>query len=148
MSGSCKHPVSLCHSGEVDFLGEQTIAPGGELSNFGDTINHGKMALDQAVADSEKATICQCPEKFQGHKVKTAAAWDLPGHPLQQNEKVRNSDHPRNLLIEINSHLWWGTPIGLTVCSDPIGLTVCSDHILVPEGRKVIAQPFMAGDRF
>ena len=60
--------------GEVDFLGEQTIAPGGELSNFGDTINHGKMALDQAVADSEKATIVNALKNFQGHKVKTAAA--------------------------------------------------------------------------
>ena len=60
--------------GEVDFLGEQTIAPGGELSNFGDTINHGKMALDQAVADSEKATILNALKNFQGHKIKTAAA--------------------------------------------------------------------------
>ncbi len=59
--------------GEVDFLGEQTIAPGGELSNFGENPRHGKMALDQAVADSEKATILSALKNSQGHKVKTAA---------------------------------------------------------------------------
>ena len=60
--------------GEVDFLGEQTMAPDGEISNFGDNTRHGKIALDQAVADSEKATIINALKNFQGHKIKTAAA--------------------------------------------------------------------------
>jgi hypothetical protein len=48
--------------------------------------------------------------------------------------------HEYTFLINWNKpHLWWGTSIGLTVRSGPI---------LVPEGQKVIAQPFMAGDRF
>ena len=60
--------------GEVDFLGERINSKISETSNFGDTINHGKMALDQAVADYEKATILNALKNFQGHKVKTAAA--------------------------------------------------------------------------
>ena len=60
--------------GEVDFLGEQTMAPDGEISNFGDNTRHGKIALDQAVADYEKATIISALKNFQGHKIKTAAA--------------------------------------------------------------------------
>ena len=48
--------------------------------------------------------------------------------------------HEYTFLINWNKpHLWWGTSIGLTVRSGPI---------LVPEGQKVIAPPFMAGDRF
>ncbi len=60
--------------GEVDFLGEQTIAPGGELSNFGVNPRHGKIALDQAVADSEKTTILSALKNNDGNKTKTAAA--------------------------------------------------------------------------
>ena len=60
--------------GEVDFLGEQTMAPGGEITSFGDNTRHVKIALDQAVADSEKATIINALKNFQGHKIKTAAA--------------------------------------------------------------------------
>ena len=60
--------------GEVDFLGEQTIAPGGEISNFGENPRHGKMALDQAVADSEKATILSALKNYDGNKTKTASA--------------------------------------------------------------------------
>ena len=60
--------------GEVDFLGEQTIAPGGEISNFGENPRHGKMALDQTVADCEKATIINALKNYEGHKVKTSAA--------------------------------------------------------------------------
>ena len=60
--------------GEVDFLGEQTIAPGGEISNFGDNTRHGKIALDQAVADSEKTTILSALKNYDGHKTKTASA--------------------------------------------------------------------------
>ena len=45
-----------------------------EISNFGDTINHGKMALDQTVAEYEKATIINALKNYEGHKVKTAAA--------------------------------------------------------------------------
>ena len=60
--------------GEVDFLGEQTIAPGGELSNFGDNPRHGKIALDQAVAYSEKKTILSALKNYDGNKTKTASA--------------------------------------------------------------------------
>ena len=60
--------------GEVDFLGEQTIAPGGEISNFGDNTRHEKIALDQAVADSEKTTILSALKNYDGHKTKTASA--------------------------------------------------------------------------
>ncbi len=60
--------------GEVDFLGEQTIAPGGELSNFGENPRPGKIALDQTVADYEKATILNALKNYDGHKTKTAAA--------------------------------------------------------------------------
>ncbi len=59
--------------GDVDFLGEQTIAPGGELSNFGENPHPGKIALDQAMANYEKATILNALKNSQGHKVKTAA---------------------------------------------------------------------------
>ena len=60
--------------GEVDFPGERINSKISETSNFGDTINHGKMALDQAVADSEKAAILNALKNYEGHKVKTAAA--------------------------------------------------------------------------
>ena len=60
--------------GEVDFPGERINSKICETSNFGDTINHGKIALDQTVADYEKATILNALKNSQGHKVKTAAA--------------------------------------------------------------------------
>ena len=60
--------------GEVDFLGEQTIAPGGELSNFGDNPRPGKIALDQVIANYEKATILSALKNYDGHKTKTASA--------------------------------------------------------------------------
>ncbi len=60
--------------GEVDFLGKRINSKISETSNFGDTINHGKMALDQAVADSEKTTILNALKNYDGHKTKTAAA--------------------------------------------------------------------------
>ena len=60
--------------GEVDFLGKRMKSKISETSNFGDTINHGKMALDQAVADSEKTTILSALKNYDGHKTKTAAA--------------------------------------------------------------------------
>ncbi len=60
--------------GEVDFLGERINSKISETSNFGDTINPRKMALDQAIADSEKAAILNALKNFEGHKVKTAAA--------------------------------------------------------------------------
>ena len=50
--------------GEVDFPGERINSKISETSNFGDTINHGKMALDQAMANYEKSDDCQCPEKL------------------------------------------------------------------------------------
>ncbi len=60
--------------GEVDFLGEQMKSKISETSNFGDSINHRKIALDQAVADYEKATILSALKNSRGHKVKTASA--------------------------------------------------------------------------
>ncbi len=60
--------------GEVDFLGERINSKISETSNFGDTINHGKMTLDQTLADCEKATILNALNNYEGHKVKTAAA--------------------------------------------------------------------------
>ena len=60
--------------GEVDFLGERINSKISETSNFGDTINHRKIALDQTVADYEKATILSALKNYEGHKTKTAAA--------------------------------------------------------------------------
>ena len=60
--------------GEVDFPGERINSKISETPNFRDNTNHGKIALDQAVADSEKATIVNALKNSQGHKVKTAAA--------------------------------------------------------------------------
>ena len=60
--------------GEIDFLGERINSKISETSNFGDSIYPRKMALDQAVADYEKATILNALKNSQGHKVKTAAA--------------------------------------------------------------------------
>ena len=59
--------------GEVDFPGERINSKISETSNFRDTINHGKIALDQAMANYEKATILSALKNSQGHKVKTAA---------------------------------------------------------------------------
>ncbi len=76
--GNVRELINTMHRyvslGEVDFLGEQTIAPDGIISNFGDNPRHGKMALDQAVADSEKTTILSALKNYDGHKTKTAAA--------------------------------------------------------------------------
>ena len=60
--------------GEVDFPGERINSKISETPNFRDNTNHGKIALDQAVADSEKATIVNALKNSQGHKVKTATA--------------------------------------------------------------------------
>ncbi len=73
--------------GEVDFLGERINSKISETSNFGDTINHGKMALDQAVADCEKATILNALKNSQGHKVKTAAALGISRAALYNKMK-------------------------------------------------------------
>ena len=81
--------------GEVDFLGEQTIAPGGELSNFGENPRPGKMALDQAVADSEKATIVNALNNYEGHKVKTAAALGISRTTLFNKMKKYGIDERR-----------------------------------------------------
>ena len=59
--------------GEVDFLGEQMKSKISETPNFGDSINHKKIALDQVMADCEKATIVNALKNSQGHKVKTAS---------------------------------------------------------------------------
>ena len=59
--------------GEVDFPGERINSKISETSNFRDNTNPRKMALDQAVADYEKATILSALKNSQGHKVKTAA---------------------------------------------------------------------------
>ncbi len=60
--------------GEVDFLGKRMKSKISETSNFGDNTSHGKIALDQAMADYEKATILSALKNSQGHKVKTASA--------------------------------------------------------------------------
>ena len=73
--------------GEVDFLGERINSKISETSNFGDTINHGKMALDQAVADCEKATILNALTNSQGHKVKTAAVLGISRAALYNKMK-------------------------------------------------------------
>ena len=73
--------------GEVDFPGDRINSKISETSNFGDTINHGKMALDQAVADCEKATILNALKNFQGHKVKTAAVLGISRAALYNKMK-------------------------------------------------------------
>ena len=60
--------------GEVDFPGERINSTISETSNFGNTINHGKIALEQAMANYEKAMIINALKNYEGHKVKTAAA--------------------------------------------------------------------------
>ena len=60
--------------GEVDFPGERINSKISETSNFRDNTNPRKMALDQAVADCEKATILNALKNYDGHKTKTAAA--------------------------------------------------------------------------
>ena len=76
--GNVRELINTLHRyvtvGEVDFLGERLNSKISETSNFGDTINHGKIALDQTVADCEKATIINALKNYEGHKVKTAAA--------------------------------------------------------------------------
>ena len=76
--GNVRELINTMHRyvslGEVDFLGEQTIAPDGEISNFGDNPRHGKIALDQAVAYSEKTTILSALKNYDGNKTKTASA--------------------------------------------------------------------------
>ena len=59
--------------GKVDFPGEQMKSKISETPNFGDSINHKKIALDQVMADCEKATIVNALKNSQGHKVKTAS---------------------------------------------------------------------------
>ena len=44
-----------------------------ETSNFGDSINHKKIVLEQAMADYEKATILSTLKNYDGHKIKTAS---------------------------------------------------------------------------
>ena len=76
--GNVRELINTMHRyvtlGEVDFLGEQTIAPSGEISSFGENPRPGKIALDQAIANYEKATIINALKNYEGHKVKTAAA--------------------------------------------------------------------------
>ena len=89
--GNVRELINTMHRyvslGEVDFLGEQTIAPGGEISNFGDNPRHGKIALDQAMADCEKATILSALKNSQGHKVKTASALGISRAALYNKMK-------------------------------------------------------------
>ena len=59
--------------GNVDFLGEQMKSKISETSNFGDSTSHGKIALEQAMADYEKVTILSTLKNFDGHKIKTAS---------------------------------------------------------------------------
>ena len=76
--GNVRELINTMHRyvslGEVDFLGEQTIAPDGEISNFGENPRPGKIALDQAMANYEKATILSALKNYDGNKTKTASA--------------------------------------------------------------------------
>ena len=76
--GNVRELINTMHRyvtlGEVDFLGERMNSKISETSNFGDSINHRKIALDQAVADSETATILSTLKNYDGHKTKTASA--------------------------------------------------------------------------
>ena len=89
--GNVRELINTLHRyvtlGEVDFLGEQTIAPGGEITNFGDNTRHGKIALDQTVADYEKATIVNALKNHDGHKIKTAAALGISRASLYNKMK-------------------------------------------------------------
>ncbi len=79
--------------GEVDFLGKRMKSKISETSNFGDNTRHGKIALDQAMANYEKATILSTLKNFQGHKVKTASTLGISRAALYNKmKKVRNSD--------------------------------------------------------
>ena len=73
--------------GEIDFLGERINSKISETSNFRDNTNPRKMALDQAVADYEKATILSALKNSQGHKVKTAAALGISRAALYNKMK-------------------------------------------------------------
>ena len=76
--GNVRELINTMHRyvtlGEVDFPGERINSKISETSNFGDNPNHGKIALDQAMANYEKAKIVNALKNSQGHKVKTAAA--------------------------------------------------------------------------
>ena len=89
--GNVRELINTMHRyvslGEVDFLGERINSKISETSNFGDSINHRKMALDQAVADYEKATILNALKNSQGHKVKTAAALGISRAALYNKMK-------------------------------------------------------------
>ena len=73
--------------GEVDFPGERINSKISETSNFGDNTNHGKIALDQVMADCEKATILSALKNYDGHKVKTAAALGISRAALYNKMK-------------------------------------------------------------
>ena len=79
--GNVRELINTMHRyvslGEIDFLGEQTIAPDGEISKFGENPRPGKIALDQAMANYEKATILSALKNYDGHKTKTAAALEI-----------------------------------------------------------------------
>ena len=84
--------------GKVDFLGKRMKSIISETSNFGDSINHRKIALDQAVADYEKATILNALKNSQGHMVKTAAALGISRATLFNKMKkygIRTSTRKR-----------------------------------------------------
>ena len=59
--------------GKVDFPGKRMKSKLSETSNFGDSINHKKIVLEQAMADYEKATILSTLKNYDGHKIKTAS---------------------------------------------------------------------------
>ncbi len=89
--GNVRELINTMHRyvtlGEVDFPGGRINSKISETSNFGDNTNHRKMALDQAVADSEKATILNALKNSQGHKVKTAAALGISRAALYNKMK-------------------------------------------------------------
>ena len=89
--GNVRELINTMHRyvslGEVDFLGERMKSKISEISNFGDSIKHRKIALDQVVADYEKATIVNALKNSQGHKVKTAAALGISRAALYNKMK-------------------------------------------------------------
>jgi PAS domain S-box-containing protein len=76
--GNVRELINTMHRyvtlGEVDFPGVQIKSKISETSNFEDGTGHGQIALDQAMADSEKAYIVNALKNYDGHKINTASA--------------------------------------------------------------------------
>ncbi|MBT3368533.1 MAG: sigma 54-interacting transcriptional regulator, partial [Nitrospina sp.] len=75
--GNVRELINTMHRyvtlGQVDFLEERMKSKISKTSNFGENTSHRKIALDQAMADYEKAHIVSALKNSQGHKLKTAS---------------------------------------------------------------------------